>query len=61
MLFIFHQVMLKKSVGNVSSKMKATPTVTLYSASTSDAAGKWAAYKGGWDYCGIIFWSTDLV
>ena len=30
-------------------KMRATPTVTLYSASTSDTAGKWAAYKGSWD------------
>ena len=29
-------------------KMRTTPTVTLYSASTSDTAGKWAAYKGSW-------------
>ena len=30
-------------------KMRVTPTVTLYSASTSDTAGKWAAYKGAWN------------
>ena len=31
------------------TKMRSTPTVTLYSASTSDTAGKWAAYKGAWN------------
>ena len=30
-------------------KMRATPTVTLYSASNSDTASKWAAYKGSWN------------
>ena len=30
-------------------KMRSTPTVTLYAASTSDSAGKWAAYKGAWN------------
>ena len=30
-------------------KMRSTPTVNLYSASTSDTAGKWAAYKGSWN------------
>ena len=30
-------------------KMRATPTVTLYAASTSDSNGKWAAYKGSWN------------
>tara|TARA_A100001388_G_scaffold272722_1_gene253490 strand:- start:281 stop:1498 length:1218 start_codon:yes stop_codon:yes gene_type:complete len=30
-------------------KMRSTPTVTLYSASSSDSNGKWAAYKGSWN------------
>ena len=30
-------------------KMRSTPTVTLYSGSNSDTAGKWAAYKGSWN------------
>jgi hypothetical protein len=30
-------------------KMRVTPTVTLYSASNSDTASKWAAYKGSWN------------
>ena len=30
-------------------KMRATPDITLYSASSDDNAGKWAAYKGSWD------------
>ena len=30
-------------------KMNHQPDVTLYSASTSDDAGKWSAYKGSWD------------
>ena len=30
-------------------KMRTTPTVTLYSASSDDTDGKWAAYKGSWN------------
>ena len=30
-------------------KMRTTPTVTLYSASSDDTTGKWAAYKGSWN------------
>ena len=30
-------------------KMRTTPTVTLYSASSSDTDGQWAAYKGSWN------------
>ncbi len=30
-------------------KMRVTPTVTLYSASSDDTNGQWAAYKGAWN------------
>ena len=30
-------------------KMRVTPDITLYSASNSDNAGKWAAYNGAWN------------
>tara|TARA_R100000231_G_scaffold28168_2_gene24963 strand:+ start:2247 stop:3458 length:1212 start_codon:yes stop_codon:yes gene_type:complete len=30
-------------------KMRATPTVTLYAASSDDSNGKWAAFKGAWN------------
>jgi len=30
-------------------KMRTTPTVTLYSASSDDTDSKWAAYKGAWN------------
>ena len=32
-----------------NQKMNHQPDVTLYSASTSDDANKWSAYKGSWD------------